>query len=450
MRRSVVAAAALFVVVAPQLLIGSQPHARVVSIAGLCLVLWLSEIVPPFVPTIILWTLIPLFLGPLDPGYRLPNVLRWAIDPVMALFFGGFVLGVATQRSGFDKRLTRLVLNASANSFRRFLVLIIALTAFLSMWMSNIAAAVLILACMRQVLAGLDDDDILRRTSLIGVAIGADLGGIATPVGTGPNAIAIASLSATQPISFIEWMIFAFPLTIGMLALAVGMLFWRLRGNTSSGTFMESYLKYLGINSENSENSDPVNFRFLGIFIGTILLWLTEPIHGIPAAVTALASAALIFVLKCLSKEDIRKIDWSTLILISGGITLGRMLDHSRIVAEFADNIALSSFDPTLALFLLCLTSALLAALMSNTATAVLLIPLATALIASPSTAILIAISASFGIPFIISTPPNAIAFGYGGLRFTDLFWPGIVLMIAGCLLVSLTGPSVLKFVGVG
>ena len=98
---------------------------------------------------------------------------------------------------------------------------------------------------------------------------------------------------------------------------------------------------------------------------------------------------------------------------------------------------------------LAAIASALLAALMSNTATAVLLIPLATALVPNPSTAILIAVSASFGIPFVISTPQNAMAYGEGGVRFGDLFWPGIVLMIIGCLTVSLTGRAVLNFAGI-
>ena len=95
------------------------------------------------------------------------------------------------------------------------------------------------------------------------------------------------------------------------------------------------------------------------------------------------------------------------------------------------------------------LICAILAALMSNTATVVMLIPLAQAFIPEPSTAILVAISASFGIPFVISTPPNAMVYGEGGVRFNDLFLPGIILMLAGCFLISLTGDFVLKMIGI-
>jgi sodium-dependent dicarboxylate transporter 2/3/5 len=150
-----------------------------------------------------------------------------------------------------------------------------------------------------------------------------------------------------------------------------------------------------------------------------------------------------------LRKEHLRKIDWSTLLLIAGGITLGRLLERSGTISMLTSQMQFSELDPTIALFAICLISALFSALMSNTATVVMLIPIATALIPEPSTAILVAISASFGIPFVISTPQNAMAYGEGGLRTSDLFYPGIVIMVLGCLIVSLTGRYVLGLVGI-
>ena len=100
-------------------------------------------------------------------------------------------------------------------------------------------------------------------------------------------------------------------------------------------------------------------------------------------------------------------------------------------------------------LFTLCLASALFSALMSNTASVTMLIPLAAGIDPAPSTAILIAIAASLGIPFSISTPPNAMVYGEGGITFSDLAMPGLVLMLLGCVLVSLTGPFVLNLVGI-
>jgi len=448
-RWMLVGSAAVLLIVIPNGLIESAVHARIVSIVGICLLLWLSEIVPPFVPTLLLWTLVPLSLAQIDAKYALPTVLSWAVDPVMALFFGGFVLGVATQRHGLDRRLTQFALRSSGSSFKKFLLFVILITAFLSMWMSNIAAAALVLACLHPIIGKFEADHILRRVVLIGVALAADFGGIATPIGTGPNAIALASISTTQTVSFLSWMAFALPLTLGMLAVTYLFLAWRSRRNKGDWKDKNADLNNILKSRGDLPVNQPMQIAFLIVFVGTIALWLTEPLHKIPAAVVALGSAAFVFLSGILTKEDLRKVDWSTLLLIAGGITLGRLLEQSAFVRDLATNVPFGELNPMLSLFLLCLASAILSALMSNTATAVMLIPLATALIPAPSTAILVAVSASFGVPFLISTPPNAMVFGQGGVRFGDLFWPGLALMVLGCLLVSLTGKTTLNFVGI-
>ncbi len=435
-------------IAAPLFFVESPLHARVIAVAAICLFVWICELAPPFVPTLLLWTLVPLVLWPVDNRFSLSTALTWAVDPVMALFFGGFTLGVAAEVHGLDKRLAAFALRLAGRSFSLFLLVIVLITAFFSMWLSNIAAAALVLACLRPVLREFHDDHMLRRTLLIGVALGADFGGIATPIGTGPNAIAIASLAPTLHISFVDWMIFAFPLTIGMIILGYLTLLFRARSETQEWAARDPKL-IERLAADHKKTSAFGERAFLLILAATVLLWLTEPLHKIPAAVIALASAASLFLSGILKKKDILRIDWSTLLLIAGGITLGRLLEQSGLVKEISANVPFSEMNITLSLFVICFATALLSALMSNTATVVLLIPLATAIIPAPSTAILVAISASFGIPFVIGTPPNAMAFGEGGVKFGDLFWPGLLLMIIGCLIVSLTGRTVLNFVGI-
>lgn len=434
---------------APLYFVESPLYARVIAIAAVCLFVWISQLAPPIVPTLLLWTLVPLAIAPIDPRFSLQTVLTWAVDPVMALFFGGFTLGVAAEVYGLDKRLSTFALRSAGRSFSLFLLLIVMMTAFFSMWLSNVAAAALVLTCLRPVLREFRDDQMLRRTLLIGVALGADFGGIATPIGTGPNAIAIASLAPSFHVSFVDWMVFAFPLTIGMLILGYLILLFRAKSETQEWAARYGDL----IDQPTADNEKkPSVFReraFLFILAATVVLWLFEPLHKIPAAVIALGSPAILFLSGMLKKKDVLRIDWSTLLLIAGGITLGRLLEQSGLVKEISANIPFSDLNITLSLFLMCFASALLSAVMSNTATVVLLIPLATAIIPAPSTAILVAISASFGIPFVIGTPPNAMAFGEGGVKFGDLFWPGLLLMIIGCLIVSLTGRTVLNFVGI-
>lgn len=437
-----------FVLIAAPSLVESPVLARTVIIAGVCLILWLSESVPPFVPTFLLWTLTPLLLAPLANKFALTNVLTWAVDPVLALFLGGFVIGVAAERHGLDKRLARLSLKAAGNSFHKLLLMVIFLTAFLSMWMSNIAAAALMLACLHPVFANLEKSDILRRTLLVGVALGANLGGISTPIGTGPNAIAIASLSPVQSISFLKWMFFALPLAVGMLVVGYLLLTVRLQLNKPvSFSVIENIAEDRFESETNKLKSNEISFLF--VLFATICLWLSEPWHGIPAAVVSLGATAFIFLSQILKSEDLLKIDWSTLLLIAGGITLGKLLEQSELIKTLAGQTAWNELNPTLALFLLCLASATLSALMSNTATVVMLIPLAMTLIPAPSTAILVAIATSFGMPFVISTPPNAMVYGEGGVKFLDLFLPGVILMLLGCLLVSLSGQIILNFVNI-
>lgn len=434
-------------IIVPQIFVDSPLFARVVSVAAVCLILWLAEAAPPFVPTLLLFALIPLFISPLEPSIRLPVVLGWAADPVLALFFGGFALGVAAERYGIDRQLIGLAFRVSGNSYNLLLLLVIFLTAFLSMWLSNIAAAALMFACLRSSLQDMDADNILRRMLLVGVALGADLGGIATPIGTGPNAVAIASIADTNPVSFIGWMIFAFPLTIGMLLISYFLLVWRTHGTRSDWRY--SY-RPEALDERPDPSCELTKKRlFILIMGGTVVLWLSEPLHGIAAAIVSLIASTALFLTGVLDRESLRRIDWSTLLLISGGITLGRLLEATAIVQAFTESFPIDSFDPRLGLFLLCLFTAVLAALMSNTASVIMVIPLATALIPSPSTAIIVAIAASFGIPFIISTPPNAMAHGEGGVSFGDLFWPGIILMIIGCLIISFTGPTVLRIAGI-
>ena len=171
----------------------------------------------------------PLLLQSFGDEFRLASVLGWAADPVLALFLGGFTLSVAASRYGIDAHIARIAVKLSRGRRLALLVLIASATAMLSMWMSNIAAAAMMIAALHPLLAETPKDDPFRRALLIGIALGANFGGIATPIGTGPNAIAIAAVSRHQTITFIHWMAFALPLTVGMLMAGLALTGWRFR-----------------------------------------------------------------------------------------------------------------------------------------------------------------------------------------------------------------------------
>jgi len=185
------------------------------------------------------------------------------------------------------------------------------------------------------------------------------------------------------------------------------------------------------------------------VFFLTVGAWLTEPLHGISAAVVALITTAVLFGSGLLKPNDLARIDWSTLLLIAGGIGLGNLLEQAGAITAASASLPWQSLPHVGQLFIFCFASALLAALMSNTAAVTMLIPLASTIDPSPSTAVLIAISASLGIPFVISTPPNAMIYGEGGITFSDLAVPGLILMLLGCIVVSTTGSFVLNLVGI-
>jgi sodium-dependent dicarboxylate transporter 2/3/5 len=278
----------------------------------------------------------------------------------------------------------------------------------------------------------------LRRPLLLAIALAADVGGIATPVGTGSNGIAMAALEPTHPISFVQWMLFGVPLAFGLLAAALAVVVVRVR--PAGVVALPTHAPWV---------VTAATWRLGAVFGTTVLLWLSEPLHGVRAWTVALGAVALLVLARLLAWRDVRRMDWSTLLLIGGGIALGALLEQSGLVRAGAAHVPLDGAPPFLRLLALCVVSALLSAVMSNTATAAFLVPLSLTLDPAPSTAVIVAVSTSLGVPFVISTPPNAMAVGTGLIRSRDLLVPGLVIMLGGCVLVALTGPAVLRLFGI-
>lgn len=431
------------VVAASLLLVPDALRARAALIAGVCLVLWLTEAIPLYATTIVLWAGVALLLGPLEPKtFSLGRVLTWAAQPVMALFFGGFALSVAGTKYGIDAWIAGWMLRFSGGRRALLLLTVMAGTAVLSMWMSNIAAGAMMVATLRPLFsgAGADDDGHagFRKAMLLGIAFAADFGGIGTPIGTGPNLIAIGAVADLYRINFLRWMLFGVPLALGMVLLAYGILIalYRVRGAVGA------------VHVPNAPLS-PRGWTVVAIFFAGTGTWLTEPLHGVPSAVTALLIAAALFGFRLLDTTDLAKMEWDTLLLIAGGLTLGELFDESGLARSMAAAVPWSRIHPTLLVLSFVSVCALLSAVASNTAAAAMLVQIGLGIMPTPSFAVLVALGASMGVPFVVSTPPNAIVYGQGGLSARDLSVPGMVLMVVGCLLLAFTGPMVLRWVGV-
>jgi sodium-dependent dicarboxylate transporter 2/3/5 len=186
----------------------------------------------------------------------------------------------------------------------------------------------------------------------------------------------------------------------------------------------------------------------VGFFAATVALWLAEPLHGVSAPVVAVAAAAALFLTGLLERADLERIDWSTLLLIGGGIGLGRLLEKSGVVSTVLSRFDLAGASPFAISLVLVVVAAVLSSIMSNTATAALLVPIGASLLPEPSTPVLIAVGCSLGMPFVISTPPNAMAVGTGAVTSKDLMFVGVPLLIEGALLVAATGRLVLGWFG--
>lgn len=417
------------VAVASLLMIPDPMAARSGAIASLCLVLWLTEVVPPFAPTLLLLATVPLLLAPYGPDHHLVAVLTWLADPVLALFLGGFTIGAAVTRHGLDRIIAITALQWSHGSAARLLLWSMLITAGLSMWMSNIAAMALMLAAMTPALAS--GSESLRRSLLVGIAMAANVGGMGTPIGSGPNAVAMGA--SGHEVTFIRWMAVGVPAVLGALLLAWGLVRF----------FLLPKAERLSAAPQDVPPITRPGWVVIGLVAVTIVCWVSEPWHGIPSPTIALALAASLFCGRLLTAEDFLRLDWSTIALIGGGIALGKLIDHTGLVTWFAQALGTGELPASITVLLLMISAALLSAVMSNTATATLLIPLAAALDPSPPVlTIMVALACSFGLPFIISTPQNAMAIG-AGARAVDLLRVGLPVMLIGTAMLVLCRPLI-------
>lgn len=418
----------------------SEPLAQRGGVIAACvLALWLSAVVPAFVPTLLLVVAAPLVLG---GGFTPGVVMGWLADPVLALFFGGFVLGEAATRHGIDQSLANASVRAAHGKAARLVGAVALATVFLSMWMSNIAAAALMLACVRPICP---DDGPLRRVLLLAIAMAANLGGIATPIASGPNGIAVAAMA--NGISFGTWMAFAVPLMLVSLA-TILLLLLKVHHVGASTPLPTPIVDKAAATEIEGPKRTPIAVGVLAAV--AITAWVSEPIHHVSAALVALGLAAALFGSGLVPAERIRTLDWSTLILIAGGVGLGKLAQATHMMEPLAVALGGAGDTSAVQLTILLLASATFSAFMSNTGSTALLVPLSVSLLPDiPSAPVLVALASSFGVPFVISTPPNAMAIG-AGARARDLLLPGLILLVGGCLVLATTGPFVMQMLAVG
>jgi sodium-dependent dicarboxylate transporter 2/3/5 len=414
------------------LIFGSGVSVMALALVGCILILWLSESLPAFVPTLLLIAG-SLFLPYAGTGDAASQIFKRMADPVLGLFFCGMCLGLTLRKHGIDQAIARYSWRVSRGSLQQNLRMAMIMTAGLAMWTTNSTAMAISLPAFGGTIQQLMRSHPLQAKGyLVGLAMAANFGGMATPIGTAPNAIAIAALEPMIPIGFGRWMFLMLPLACLLLMASewavmrifrIGAVSLVPEEQVSSGTVQEGGL----------------HRGAMLLFLGTVLLWLTENLHGLHPLAIGFAAAGIAFASQLLKAQDLNEIDWNVLLLIAGGLLLGHLLEAHGWMQRTTLALQSSGVSQDWQLGLLILLAAVGSAVSSNTATAILLVPLSIQLIPEPYAAIAVAAACSLGVPFTISTPANALVAGRYEVSNRDLVKIGGPVLLFGCLLMFLT-----------
>ena len=353
--------------------------------------------------------------------------------PIIFLFLGGFLLAKAFNNSGLDKRislylLTRKFINGSIT---KLLFTLMFLTATFTMWISNTATTAMMLPLVLGTLTSLKiDNKKIVSLILICIAYASSIGGIATPIGSTPNMIAIGMLQelANVKVSFLEWMLYAFPIATLFMGILFFLCYQQIKKEKISfdNTYLVNQFKELPSISR-------YEIWTCIIFCSTVLLWILPSIAkllsislplSLNSGAVALLTSSLLFIFpfngkKILKAQHIKEIDWSSLMLFGSGLALGKLLFQLEL-AQLAGN-TLIEFISNFGIFgiFLCIFTFVIFSteLTSNTASANILLPImismASQLELSPlflSMGVSISCSLAFMLP--VATPPNAIVYG--------------------------------------
>jgi sodium-dependent dicarboxylate transporter 2/3/5 len=422
----------------------SKASASALAILLVAAILWITEAVPLFVTSLVILLLevvwLSRVLGAAAPPARF---LAPFFSDIVLLFLGGFVLSKALETYRLDERLAHRVLRRTGTAPRAVLLGMMAATAFLSMWMSNTAATAMMLALGLTILARVPEGDGFRRALLIGIPFAANLGGLGTPIGTPPNAIALRYLADVgRPVSFARWIALAVPLLVVLLA-GTGWLLSRIYPS-----------KITALEIRDESDGEPPSSRakaVLAITIVTVLGWLTADLHGLSAGVVALAATIVLFGSGFLSIPDLRSLPWDVLLVVGGGLSLGVAVELSGLGHALVDRLPTEGASPLLIWAAFAIVAGVMTAVMSNTATANLLLPLVASLrgVAPAPLIIVIAFVCSIAMPLPVSTPPNAMVFGSGMLKVADMVRPGLIVSVVGTVIVLLFATAVFPLLGV-
>ena len=419
---------------------------RTIAVFVYAALMWMFEIIPAWSTSVT--TIVFLLLAVSNKGFTNPemgNLVNFKelmaafADPIIMLFLGGFVLAICASKVGLDVVLARVMLKPFGTNPKWVLLGFLTLISVMSMFMSNTATAAMMLAFLAPVLRTLPADGGGRVSLAMAIPIAANIGGLGTPIGTPPNAIAIGQLSAMDiNIGFGAWMIRMVPVVIIMILFA----WWLLQ-------FLFPFkAKDVKIVIEPDEHHE-ITWKFWVVtitFIGTILLWMTGEITHLNSNVVALIPFAVFSLVGIFKRDDFAKIDWHVLWMVAGGFAIGTALNKTGLAAALVEAIPFGSWSAIAVLVIAGLLGWLLSNFIANSSAANLLVPILAVVGTAMSeqlgafggvTTLLVCVAAStsFAMLLPISTPPNAIACSTGLIKTNDMAKVGLIIGLVGIAL---------------
>ena len=425
---------------------------RTLAIFLFAILMWLFEAVPAWTTSVMVVVLLLfttsnsslVFFENADPSVlgaqtSYKSLLHCFADPIIMLFIGGFVLAIAASKTGLDLFLARVMLKPFGKNPKFVLLGFLMVTGVFSMFLSNTATAAMMLTFLGPVLKALPADGKGKTALALAIPISANIGGMGTPIGTPPNAIALKYMSEIGiEIGFGQWMAFMIPLTLVLLLLAWVMLL----------KLFPFKAKSIELNIEGELKKDWRSIVVYVTFACTVLLWVLDKKTGVNANVVAMLPVGVCAIIGVLTKRDLEEISWSVLWMVAGGFALGVGLQETGLAQTLINAIPFGSWPAVIMVIGSGLICYAMANFISHTATASLLVPILAAVGASAAVSanlaplggvstllIGVAIGSSLGMVLPISTPPNAIAAATGMIEQKDMIKTGVIMGVLGLVL---------------
>lgn len=434
---------------------------RVIAIFVFTALMWILEVIPTWTTSVVAIVSILLttsnkglgFLITKDNVGALTNykdVMAAFADPVIMLFLGGFVLAFAATKVGLDVQLAKVMLKPFGKNPKYVLLGVLLVIGVFSMFMSNTATAAMMLTFLTPVLATLPKDGGGRISLALAIPIAANLGGMGTPIGTPPNAIALGALQeAGFNITFAGWMLRMVPFVILMLLIA-----WVLLMKLFPFKAKSIELKIEGAPVKVTPFQKYVVWFTFAL---TIILWIGESVFKVNSNIVAMIPFAVFSATGILKARDLEHINWAVLWMVAGGFALGTALNETGLASTLIQIIPFSSWNALVVMIVGGLICYFLSNFISNSAAANLVVPILVMIGSAmtdnpafielggiPAMIVGIAIAASLAMCLPVSTPPNALAHSTGMITTKQMATVGIIIGGIG----SVLGYLMLIFIG--